>query len=147
MDIFTFKLNLLIKKMENCKICNDHFIAKLVGRGIWHEWHSVGFVSECRDHIISLYTVILLYNKRIRCKHCSDHSNDYIIETGDKVMEILNNYELTDSEVIEYFNYWLYDYHCRANINSGKDPKTFPSYDEVANYYLNYEVCDKDCDK
>lgn len=136
-----------MEKKEICKICNDHFKAKYVGRGIWHEWHSVGFAAENREHINALYTVILVYNKRIRCKHCSEHSNDYIIETGEKVLEILNNYDLTDSEVIEFFNHWLYDYHNKANIHAGKNPAMFPSYDEVADYYLNFESCDKDCDK
>ncbi|MDR3597166.1 hypothetical protein [Clostridium sp.] len=129
------------------KIKNDHFKSKLVGRGIWHCWQSVGFASTNRHNIISLYEVILIYNERIRCGECADHSNTFITNTADYVVAFLKNLELTDSEVLNLFNRWLYDYHISANVHAGMLVSELPTYDEVVEFYTNYERCDDECTK
>lgn len=129
------------------KIKNDDFTAKLVGRGIWHFWHSVGFASKNREDVISLYHTILIYNKVIRCLECYEHSNKDINDTSDEIISVLKNDDLTDTEVIDFFNRWLYKYHCNANIHAGKNIEEFPTYEDVAEFYLNFEFCTSDCDK
>lgn len=133
--------------MSHSKISNEDFHAKLVGRGIWHLWHSVGFESQYREDVISLYHTILIYNKVIRCRHCHEHSNKFIDETGDEIVSILRDESLTDMEVIDLFNRWLYKYHNEANKHAGKNPKEFPTYEDIAEFYLNFETCNSDCDK
>ena len=133
--------------MSLSRLSNNDFHAKDVGRGIWHYWHSVGFHSKYREDVISLYHTILIYNKVIRCAQCKEHSNHYIDKTGDDLVSKLKDITLTDTEVIDYFNRWLYQYHNEANLHSGKDPSTFPTYEEVVEFYLNYEMCNEDCGK
>ena len=133
--------------METNKISNNDFKPKDVGRGIWHFWHTVGFSAECKDDIISLYKTILIYSPKIRCNFCNSHSNLFIDSTSEYINSIFNNEDLTDSEIIDLFNRWLYKYHCQANIHSGKDPLLFPSYEEIAEFYLNFEICNEDCNK
>lgn len=127
------------------KISVKDFLPKLVGRGIWHYMHSVAYSADSRQDIISLYHTILLYNRKIRCEECKEHSNNYIDETYGFVSGFLRDEALTDSEVINTFNDWLYDYHYNANIFAGKDPSTFPSKEDVAEFYLSDETCNSDC--
>lgn len=132
-------------KMEG-KLSNENFKSKDVGRGIWHLYHSVSFAATNLDDLLSLYAVILIYNSHIRCEICRKHSTLYIESTSAQIKEIFLS-DLTYSEINLYFNRWLYNYHNLANENADKDYSTFPSYEEVADYYLNYQICSKDCDK
>ena len=127
--------------MDNPLINNSFFHSEDVGRGIWHSWHSVGFSATDKSDITSLYHIILIYNKVIRCKTCAPHSNSYIDETSESLYNVLKDINLTNSEIIDYFNRWLYEYHKRANEYAGKSS---PSYDDIAEYYLNFEYCE-DC--
>lgn len=130
--------------MNNQLINNDHFKPEYVGRGIWHSWHSIGFSAETRHDVAVLYETILLYNRVIRCKNCSEHSNNYIATTVKDIYAVLTDKNLTDSEVIDQFNIWLYNYHKKANENAGKKS---PPYEDVAKFYLNFEYCTKECAK
>lgn len=127
------------------KIYNDHFKMFDIGRGIWFDWQSVGFSAKNITDIIHLYEHILIFNGRIRCKECGIHSTDYIVDTSDYITKIFNDPNLTNSEVIDLFNRWLYEYHNTANLHSGKDPSTFPTYDEVAEFHADFKVCEAGC--
>lgn len=127
------------------KLDNDDFKMVHIGRGKWNDWHSVGFALTARDQAIHEYEHVLISCSQIRCQECHDHARVYLINTQDHVWSFLIDINLTDSEVIDKYNKWLYDFHCAANLNSGKDPKTFPTYDDVANYYLNFEICTTGC--
>lgn len=127
--------------MEHHTISNKDFHSNQVGRGIWHLWHSIGFSAKTTHDISILYEIILMYNTVIRCEECREHSNQYIAITHDSLYATLTNFNLTDSEIIEYFNRWLYEYHKHANIHA---KLTSPSYEDVAEYYLNFESC-KEC--
>lgn len=127
------------------KISNDHFNMSEIGKGIWFEWHSVGFAAQNKQDIIHLYEHILIFNSRMRCKVCNIHATDNIVNTSDYIIDIFTNSKFTDSEVIDLFNRWLYEFHNLANLHSGKDPNTFPTYDEVLDYYINFELCDSGC--
>lgn len=129
--------------MSDHQINNNHFSPEHVGRGIWHQWHSIAFSAESKEDIIVLYENILLYNKVIRCKECSYHSNAYIAKTYNDIYDLLNDENLSKREVIEQFNIWLYNYHKTANEHAGKSS---PSYEDVAEYYLNFEYCTEHCD-
>lgn len=126
------------------KLHNDNFKMSEIGRGIWFEWHSVGFAAKNKLDCIHLYEHILMFNTRIRCKDCSIHSNDHIVDTSEYINSIFNG-NLTDSEIIDLFNRWLYNYHNSANLNAGKNPSTFPTYDEVVEYYSVFEMCESGC--
>lgn len=128
--------------MSNPLINNDHFHSDEIGKGIWHMWHSTVYASQVREDVQALYRVILIYNNVIRCADCHPHSNSYIDKTYDYItIEVLYNMNLTDSEVINLFSIWLYNYHKEANQHAGK---TSPPIDDVAEYYLNFEEC-KSC--
>lgn len=127
--------------MNNPLINNSHFHSEEIGKGIWHSWHSAGYAATQLSDLLAIYHFILLYNKVIRCKDCAPHSNSYLDETGDLLIEVLSNPKLTFSEKFDYFNRWLYEYHRRANEHAGKKS---PPYDDVAEYYLNFEFCE-DC--
>lgn len=129
------------------KISVNDFVSTLVGRGIWHYMHSVSYAADNREDIISLYHTILLYNKKIRCEKCKEHSNKYIDKTYSYVVGILKNKDLSDSEVINLFNEWLYQYHYNANLYAGKDPNTFPKIQDVAEFYMSDETCSSECAK
>lgn len=127
------------------KLSNDDFIMIHIGRGKWNDWHSVGFAIETREQTIQEYEHVMISCRRIRCKECHEHAISFIAETSDYVWNFLTNHELTDSEIIDLYNRWLYDFHCVANINAKKDANNFPTYEEVADYYLNFEVCTSGC--
>lgn len=136
-----------IEKIENKentqKIDVSDFSNDKIGRGVWHSWHRTGFKATSRSDVIVIYAFILLYVNNMICKICNDHAKEYISKT-DYIVEILENHKLTDSEVIEEFNIWLYNFHRHANMNAGKSS---PSYEEVANFYLGLEVCHEGCGK
>lgn len=129
------------------KISVKDFTGPLVGRGVWHYLHSVGYAADTRQDVISLYHTIFIYDKKIRCDECKEHSNKYIIDTYDYIVAVLKDLTLTDSEVINIFNDWLYEYHYQANVFSGKDPSTFPTRQEVTEFYLSDETCNSSCAK
>lgn len=127
------------------KLENDDFKMSHIGRGKWNDWHSVGFSIKCKEQVIQEYEHVMMSCKQIRCKECHDHAIQYISDTSFYVWNFLSDSNLTDSEVIDLYNRWLYDFHNAANINSGKDSKTFPSYEDVCDYYLNFEICTAGC--
>jgi hypothetical protein len=127
------------------KIYNDHFKMSEIGRGIWFDWQSVGFSAKNKQDIINLYEHILIFNGRIRCRDCGIHSTDYLVDTSNYITKILTNSNLTDSEIIDLFNRWLYEYHNAASLHSGKDSSTFPTYDEVAEFHADFKVCEAGC--
>lgn len=126
-------------------ISNDDFHMSHIGRGKWNDWHSVGFAIETRDQVLHEYEHVAISCDRIRCQECYDHAKHYIATTYDYVMSFLINYKITDSEVIDFYNRWLYDFHCAANINAGKNPETFPSYQKVIEYYTSTDMCTEKC--
>lgn len=126
-------------------LSNDDFKMVHIGRGKWNDWHSVGFALENRDQVIYEYSRILISCGQIRCKVCHDHANIYINSTSEYVLKFLSDYSLTDSEVVDLYNRWLYEFHNAANVNSGKNSSSFPTYEAVAEYYLNYEQCTDSC--
>ena len=123
-------------KIEDFK--NEH-----VTRGVWHSWHRTGFKAKTRSDVVVIYAFILMYIADMICEICNNHAKSFISET-EYIVNILQDMTLTDSEVIEEFNKWLYLFHKRANENAGK---TSPPYEEVAEFYLNLEVCHEGCGK
>jgi hypothetical protein len=123
-------------------LVNEKFKMKDIGRGIWHLWHSVGFICKNKQDVVHLYENILMYNSVIRCKECGEHSNDYIVKTYDYIVDLFKG-DYTDSEIIGNFNIWLYEYHNSANLKSGKTE--IPTYQEVIDYYSIFEACESDC--
>lgn len=126
------------------KLSNEDFHMHKIGRGKWNDWHSVGFQLTERDQVIHEYEHVLISCGQIRCKECHDHAVEYIHKTSDYVYGFLVDYNLTNSEIVHLYNKWLYDFHCAANENSGKTTP-HPSFEEVADYYLNFEVCEEGC--
>jgi len=112
-----------------------------ITRGIWHSWHLIGFNAKNKSDVTVLYAFILMYVTNMVCKKCHEHSILYIKNTS-HITDVLNDYNLTDSEIIEEFNIWLYDFHKCANIHAGK---TSPSIEEVIHFYLTLEVCEESC--
>lgn len=127
------------------KLHDDHFKMKDIGKGIWFSWWSVYSACSNKYDIINLYEHILMFNSRIRCKECSIHSNDYVVDTSDYMNSKLSDSTLTDSEIIQLFAEWLHEYQNTANSNSGKDPSTFPNLEDVLEYYNNFKFCESGC--
>jgi len=121
----------------------DDFKNDQISKGIWHSWHRTGFKATVRSDVIVIYAFILMYVNVMICAVCNNHAKIYISETG-YIVDIMENMELTDSEVIDEFNRWLYNFHKRANENAGKSS---PPYDDIAEFYLNLEVCHDGCGK
>uniref|UniRef100_A0A6C0BCU8 thiol oxidase n=1 Tax=viral metagenome TaxID=1070528 RepID=A0A6C0BCU8_9ZZZZ len=121
----------------------EDFKPEYIGRGVWHSWQLTGFRAKTRSEVVIIYAFILMYVVNMICKNCQHHAKLYISNTG-YIEDILNSKEkdLTDSEIIEQFNIWLYEFHKSANLFSGKSS---PSYDEVSEFYLNLKVCTENC--
>lgn len=131
------------EESDDVNIDISDFSNEKIGRGVWHSWHRTGFKANSRSDVVVIYAFILLYVNNMICQICNTHAKEYITKT-DYIVEILENHKLTDSEVIEEFNVWLYNFHRHANMNAGK---TSPSYEEVAKFYLGLEVCHDGCGK
>lgn len=127
------------------KLSNEDFSMEKIGRGKWDDWHSVGFAIEEREQAIHEYEHVMIACNQIRCKECHDHALKYITKTAEYVWSFLTNNNITNSEVIDLYNRWLYDFHYQANLNSGKDQSKIPTYDDVAEYYLSFEICTSGC--
>ena len=110
-------------------------------RGIWHSWHRTGFKAEFRSDVVVIYAFILMYVKDMICEVCNTHAKKFISKT-EYIVDILQDVNLSDSEVIEEFNKWLYLFHKTANEHAGKSS---PSYEDVAEFYLELEVCKEGC--
>jgi hypothetical protein len=127
---------------DNSLIKKEDFTSDKIGRGVWHSWHTIGFKARNRYDILLLYEFILLFVINMHCMVCSKHADQYIKENN--ILHILMDNSLTDTEIINIFNEWLYNFHKTANTHAGK---ISPSYEEVIKFYMSLERCEDDCAK
>ena len=123
-------------KIDIKDFSNDH-----TTRGIWHSLHRTAFKAQDRSDVVVIYAFTLMFVKDMICKVCNTHAKQFISETG-YIVDILQDQNITDSEVIDAFNKWLYEFHKTANKHANK---TSPSYEDVAEFYLQLEVCLEGC--
>lgn len=126
---------------EDDEIKSEDFKNENITRGIWHSWHLIGYKAEKKTEIVILYAFILMYVKNMICEICKNHAFEYISKNI-HIETILRDENLTDSEIIVYFNKWLYNFHKSANQHAGKDS---PEESKVASFYLSLTTCNKNC--
>lgn len=127
---------------DNPLIKKEDFTSDKIGRGLWHSWHLAGFRSKTRSDILLVFEFILFYVVNMHCEICSKHANQFI--KNNDILKYLLDDSLTDTEIINIFNQWLYTFHKAANNHAGKNS---PSYEDVVSFYMSLERCEDDCAK
>lgn len=121
-------------------IQSEDFTADKIGKGIWHSWHLTSAKAKVKRDIEVIYEFILIYVSSMICEICSEHAHKFVSENN--FTQVLYNKDLTDTEIINEFNHWLYNFHKEANKHAGKQS---PLYDDIISFYLNVQRCHDNC--